>query len=262
MAGEVLRCLPNERIIYFADSAHVPYGERPPSEIQEFALGIIRFLLDHGAKTVVMACNMSSAVALDLARETFPDVPILGVIGPGSRAAVASSDGPIGVLATSGTVRSGAYNKAIQSLSPDIQVLEQACPAFVPLVESGQADTEDAEVAVRGCVEPLLLGGVKSLVLGCTHYPFLRHVIARTAPGVRIIDPAEETVRELHNILRDRNTLASSSQPADHIFCASGDTEGFARLGGRFLGLEIEHVKHAKWGVDLFTEKCRVESAK
>lgn len=262
VAGEVLRRLPNERIVYFADSAHVPYGERPPVEIQEFAVGIIRFLLGHGAKTIVMACNMSSAVALDLAKATFPGVPILGMIDPGSRAAVAEMDGPIGVLATSGTVKSGAYERTIRRLCPDAEVYQQACPAFVPIVESGRVDTEEAEVAVRSCVEPLLLGGVKSIVLGCTHYPFLRQVIERVAPNVRIIDPAEETVRELQNILEDKDALAGQNPSDDHLFCASGDTDGFAKLGSRFLGREISHVKHARWGVDLHLETSRVESAK
>jgi len=251
VAGELLRQLPNESIIYFADTAHVPYGERPLAEIEEFALGITQFLIEQGAKAVVMACNMSSAAALSSARETFPDIPILGVIGPGSRAAVGSGAKSIGVLATTGTVKSGAYSRIIKELNPDCEVLEQPCPPFVPLVEAGLAESEEAEVAVRSCVEPLLANGIQAVVLGCTHYPFLRPAIARTAPNVQIIDPAEETVRELHNILEERGITAHNDEAAEHIFYASGDMDGFARLGSSFLGKDINHVRHAQWGVDL-----------
>lgn len=251
VAGELLRQLPNESIIYFADTAHVPYGERPLAEIEEFALGITQFLIEQGAKAVVMACNMSSAAALSSARETFPDIPILGVIGPGSRAAVGSGAKSIGVLATTGTVKSGAYSRIIKELNPDCEVLEQPCPPFVPLVEAGLAESEEAEVAVRSCVEPLLANGIQAVVLGCTHYPFLRPAIARTAPNVQIIDPAEETVRELHNILEERGITAHNEEAAEHIFYASGDMDGFARLGSSFLGKDINHVRHAQWGVDL-----------
>ncbi|HPP76543.1 MAG TPA: glutamate racemase [Armatimonadota bacterium] len=251
VAGELLRQLPNESIIYFADTAHVPYGERPLAEIEEFALGITQFLIEQGAKAVVMACNMSSAAALSSARETFPDIPILGVIGPGSRAAVGSGAKSIGVLATTGTVKSGAYSRIIKELNPDCEVLEQPCPPFVPLVEAGLAESEEAEVAVRSCVEPLLANGIQAVVLGCTHYPFLRPAIGRTAPNVQIIDPAEETVRELHNILEERGITAHNDEAAEHIFYASGDMDGFARLGSSFLGKDINHVRHAQWGVDL-----------
>jgi len=251
VAGELLRQLPNESIIYFADTAHVPYGERPLAEIEEFALGITQFLIEQGAKAVVMACNMSSAAALSSAKETFPDIPILGVIGPGSRAAVGSGAKSIGVLATTGTVKSGAYSRIIKELNPDCEILEQPCPPFVPLVEAGLAESEEAEVAVRSCVEPLLANGIQAVVLGCTHYPFLRPAIARTAPNVQIIDPAEETVRELHNILEERGITAHNDEAAEHIFYASGDMDGFARLGSSFLGKDINHVRHAQWGVDL-----------
>lgn len=251
VAGEVLRQLPEEKIVYFADTAHVPYGERPLTEIQEFALGITRFLIDRGAKTVVMACNMSSAVALDLARNAFPDTPILGMIEPGSRAAVAVGGRTIGVLATTGTVKSGAYSRTVSRINPLAEVYEQACPVFVPLVEGGRADTEEAEVAVRGYVEPLLSNGVKTLVLGCTHYPFLRSTIARVAPGARIIDPAEETVRELQNILAKHGILAGANEPGEHVFFTSGENANFARLGSAFLGRQIERVERAEWDVAL-----------
>ncbi len=251
VAGELMRRLPNEKIVYFADSAHVPYGERPLHEIEEFALGITQFLLGCGAKVVIMACNMSSAVALDAARAAFPQVPILGMIEPGSRAAVSNGGSVVGVLATTGTVKSGAYSRTILALDPRIKVIEQPCPAFVPLVESGMTDSEEAEIAARSCVGPLISGGADTLVLGCTHYPFLRPMIERAAPEATIVDPAEETVRALAKILKDTSAEASENKPGEHRFFTSGDAEGFARLGSRLLGREIPRVEHAQWGRDL-----------
>ena len=251
VAGEVLRRLPDERIVYFADSAHVPYGERPLHEIEEFALGITQFLIDRGSKVVVMACNMSSAVALEAARDAFPDTPILGVIEPGSRAAVATGGRTVGILATTGTVKSGAYSRTILTLDPRVKVYEQPCPAFVPIVESGMTESEEAEIAARTCVEPLVMAGAETLVLGCTHYPFLRSAIARAAGNATIIDPAEETVTALYNILKERGIETDDSAPGEHRFFTSGDADGFARLGSRFLGREIGLVENARWGIDL-----------
>lgn len=251
VARQIMRLLPNETIIYFADTAHVPYGERRLAQIEEFALGITRFLVGQGAKAIVMACNMSSAVALEPAREAYAGIPILGVIEPGSRAAVATGCRAIGVLATTGTVGSRAYTRAIQRLDPQVQVWEQACPAFVPLVEAGLADTEEADVAVRECVEPLVALGAQALILGCTHYPFLGRAISRAARDAHVIDPAEETVRQLQKLLAERRTLAGPETPREHRFFASGETEVFSRLGGSFLGREISRVERAAWGRDV-----------
>lgn len=244
VAARILRRLPQERIIYFADTAHVPYGERPLGEIEEFALGIVGFLIGKGAKAVVMACNMSSAVALDAARHMYPDIPILGVIEPGAKAAVSVASGaPIGILATTGTIKSEAYVRAIARLNGSIKVIGQACPKFVPLVESGLTDSEDAEAAARTYVRPLLAGGCGTIVLGCTHYPFLRAPIQSAAGAdVTIVDPAEETVRALENTILERRAL-SDRLDCPHEFYASGDASGFAALGSAFLGQEIESVE-------------------
>lgn len=252
VAARILQILPNERIIYFADNAHVPYGERPLEEIQEFAVGITGFLINKGAKIVVMACNMSSAVALNTAREHYPDTPIIGVIEPGAKAAVGVSTGkPVGVLATTGTVKSGAYERAITQLDSSARVFQQACPKFVPLVESGNADSEEAEAVARTYITPLLSEGCKTIILGCTHYPFLRKAIEAAAGyGVTIVDPAEETALALKNILQERSML-SSRLDASHAFYTSGDTDGFAAIGSAFLGRPIDKVYQAVWGVDL-----------
>ena len=268
VAARVMRILPRERIIYFADTAHVPYGERPLAEINGFALDITRFLIEEGAKAIVMACNMSSAIALDEACTRWPDIGILGVIEPGARAAVEVANGrPIGVLATTGTVKSEAYVRAIEreggrgsrrarpdrrsrdpgpgSEIPDQQgvaVVQQPCPRFVPLVESGLADSEEAEAAAVDYLAPLRRAGCGTIILGCTHYPFLRRAIESAAgPEVTIVDPAEETAHALAKTLYERG-LESEALDAPHVFYASGDTCGFAELGSRFLGTPIEEV--------------------
>ncbi len=259
VAAELVKLLPNERIIYFADNAHVPYGERPLDEIRHFALQITQFLADRGAKAVVMACNMSSAMALEPAREAHPDLPILGVINPGAKAAVDISDGgPIGVLATTGTVNSKAYVHAIARFDPDARVIQQACPRLVPLVEQGRAESEEAEAAVRGYVAPLLDKGCKTIILGCTHYPFLGDQI-RSAAGsdVAVVDPAEETVRTLKNILLERG-MQGDRLTTPHAFYTSGGTPEFAALGSAFLGRPIDSVTTVTWGIDLsgFSAAC------
>lgn len=238
-----MRVLPRESIIYFADTAHVPYGDRPLHEIRSFALGITRFLVDRGVKAVVMACNMSSAVALDAARELWPELPVLGVIEPGARAAVRVCEGrPIGVLATAGTVKSEAYVKAIARIDSSIPVFQQACPRFVPLVESGLAESEEAEAAARDYVAPLLRAGCGTVILGCTHYPYLRRAIELAAgPGVAIVDPAEETARELASVL-DRHGILSDGCSASYEFYTSGDTTSLEQVGSRFLGMDIDRV--------------------
>lgn len=248
VAAHILKKLPNEQIVYFADTAHVPYGERPLEQIQEFALDIIGFLTAKGAKAVVMACNMSSAAALDASRLAFPHIPIIGVIDPGAKAAVAVSNGnPIGVLATTGTIKSGAYARAAKRYDPTSEVFGQACPKFVPLVESGLTETEEAEAAACTYVAPLLADGCRTIVLGCTHYPFLRAQIQSAAgAGVTIVDPAEETVSTLENTLLERG-MTSEKLGAAHEFYVSGDPSGFATLGSAFLGREIHNAQHIEW---------------
>ena len=251
VAAEVIKQLPNESITCFADNAHGPYGERPLDEICHFALQITQFLLDRGAKAVVMACNMSSAVALEPAREANPDIPILGMIDPGAKAAVDVSDGgAIGVLATTGTVSSKAYVHAVARFDPSARVIQQACPRLVPLVEEGKAESEEAESAVRGCVAPLLAEDCTTIILGCTHYPFLRDQIQSAAGDhVTVVDPAEETVRVLKKILLERGA-ASDQLISPHAFYTSGETAEFTALGGAFLGTRIDSVTTVTWGVD------------
>ncbi len=249
----VLEKLPNESALYLGDQIHVPYGERTADEIRAFALGITDFLIRGGAKMVIMACNMSSAVALETAVERFPRIPIIGVIEAGARAALHTAHGgTIGVLATTGTVNSGAYTNILTSLTPDVRVIQQACPRFVTIVESDMCDTAEADDAVREYVEPLLSAGCRTIVLGCTHYPFLMRAIrAAVGPDVTIIDPAEETAIEAANILFDAGMLNSPHAEPAHACFTTGSPSQFADLGGRLIGRPMGEVQKTTWGIEL-----------
>ena len=253
VAKKVLDRLPRESIAYAGDEINIPYGERSAQEIRSLALGITEFLIGRKAKLVIMACNMSSATALSAAQEAFPDVPVIGVIEAGVRAAVRAATGaPIGVLATTGTVKTGAYARLISCFLPETPVYEQACPKFVSLVEAGAWDTPKAEDAVREYASPLLDAGCRTLILGCTHYPFLADTIRRAAgPGVALIDPAEETAVEAANILFDAGVLNPPHVEPVHSYFTSARPDKFAELGSRFMGRTIRGVEQITWGLDL-----------
>ncbi|MHB0912704.1 MAG: glutamate racemase [Armatimonadota bacterium] len=252
VAKKIIQKLPNENIVYFGDEAHIPYGERPAEEIESFALGICEFLISRGAKLIVMACNMSSAVALGPARRLFPEVPIIGTIEAGARAALRIANGCIGVLATTGTVKTRAYTEAIESLAPSVTVHEQACPRFVPLVESGCWETPDADAAVREYVSPLVAAGCDTLILGCTHYPYLANAIRRAAgPTVAVIDPAEETANQASNILFEAGITIPANVEPSYEFYTSAQPDRFAELGGIFLDAKIEKIGQITWGMEL-----------
>lgn len=255
----VLEKLPHESTAYLGDQIHVPYGERPASEICSFAVGITDFLVRQNAKMAIMACNMSSAVALDTAMERFPDIPIIGVIEAGARAAACSAHGgAIGVLATSGTVKARAYTRILQTLLPELVVCEQACPKFVPIVESGMCDTAEADEVAREYVTPLLAAGCRTLILGCTHYPFLMCAIRKAAgPDVTIIDPAEETAVQAANILFDAGLLSPPHAEPVHAYFTTGCPDHFAELGSRFLGKPVNEVQKSTWGLELREIECQ-----
>ena len=222
----VARCirklLPDASLLYFADTAHVPYGDRTPHEVQHFALNISEFLLAQGAQMLVFACNTSSAYALDLAQEKF-DVPVVGMIEPGARAALRVwKSGPIGVLATQATVDSNVYPLTLEKLRPGTACLQIACPEFVPLVENEQNESPAARLAVRRYLQPLREAGAKTVVLGCTHYPLLLPLLQEEAPEVCFVDPAEAVACEVAQIVGER---AANREPND-VFYVSGVSEG------------------------------------
>ena len=241
--------LPHERIVYVADQAHVPYGGRELSEVCGFACGISEALLRIGCKAIVMACNISSATGLKHVQAEHPHVPVLGVIAPGASEAVQhTSNGRIGVLATVGTVQTNAYTRTLRALNPDLMVVEIACPRFVPLIEAEQENTPDALDAAHTYLAPLLAAGVDTVVLGCTHYPFLMSVLRQAAPAVRFVDPALATCHALQTLLEARSLSAPSSTPR-HLLTTTGDPAAYARQLTRFLpdAAQTADIGAASW---------------
>jgi glutamate racemase len=237
VARAIYERLPQESTIYFGDTARVPYGPKSPDTVKRYSLEILHWLLDQGVKAVVIACNTSTAHALRTLQEATP-VPVLGVIKPGARAAVAAGDsGPIGVIGTAGTIASGAYNRAIQALAPGIQVVQRACPLFVPFVEEGWFDHPAAELVAAEYLGELRQACVRALVLGCTHYPLLKPLLQRVmGPEVRLIDSGQATAAALESILQDKSLQAPAGTAVYHRFVVSDDEARFRQVGARFIG--------------------------
>ena len=247
--AEIRDRLPYEHTAYFGDTARVPYGVRDPAEVREFAFEIINYLTDLDVKLVVVACNTASAVALEAAQAEF-DVPVVGVIEPGARAAAVDTiNRRVGVLATQVTVDSGAYMRAVHNLDAGIEVHEQACPEFVPLIENGVVDGPELERVARGYLDLLMRRHVDAVILGCTHYPLISAAINRIlGPEVRLISSAGQTALEVGRILSRRGYLRRPRDADDlgtSTYVCSADPAEFAALGGRFLGEEIEAVASA-----------------
>jgi glutamate racemase len=259
VAKRLLEKLPHESMVFVGDEIHIPYGERTPQQIKGLALGICEFLVGQDAKLIIMACNMSSATALSASRDIFPEIPIIGVIEAGVRALLNTAEkGPVGVLATTGTVKTGAYSSTVRRWIPNAEVYEQACPSFVPLVEEGKWNTPEAEAVAAEYVKPLIERGCRTLILGCTHYPYLSDTIRKVAgEDVLLIDPAEETVLEASNILREMGGLNPPRLEPVHTYYTSADTHRFAALGSNFLGKKIHDVERLAWGVDLRIRECQ-----
>jgi len=242
VARSVLDLLPSEPLVYVGDTARSPYGPRPLEEIRGFAREITADLLARDVKVLVVACNSVEVAAIeDLTAEA--GVPVLGVIEPGVRAAArATRSRTIGVIGTEATVASDAYPKAAKEVG--LEVLQAACPAFVPAVERGDTTSEELHAAAEGYLAPLRDADVDTLILGCTHYPLLSGLLHMVmGPEVALISSAEETARDVYRTLVERDLLAREGAGPEHVFLSSGDPEAFVALGTRFLGPEIERAQ-------------------
>ena len=249
VARALIDLLPAEDLVYFGDTARYPYGPRPLDEVREFALQITRLLIErHDVKMVVVACNTAAAAALELLRFEF-DVPVVSVIEPGVRSLVrATRSGKVGVIGTVGTIGSGAYQRAVRSTRAEVELSCAACPGFVEFVERGETDTEQVHVLAERLLAPLVHAEVDTLLLGCTHYPFLARTIGDVmGRDVVLVDSADETAFEVRSILAETGLGRRSAAKGAHRFVSSGDVETFRQLGRRLLGPELDHVERRSW---------------
>jgi glutamate racemase len=240
---ELIHQLPDESIIYFGDTARVPYGPKSPDTVLRYSREITGWLGEQGVKAIVVACNTATAHALPALRQELA-IPVVGVVEPGARAAVQASESrSIGVIGTMGTINSGAYERAIRALDPEATITTKACPLFVPFVEEGWLDHEATRLVAEEYLSPMAQANVDALVLGCTHYPLLKPLIGKVlGRKVRLIDSAEQTAAETRRVLEARELVAQGSAPR-YRFVASDAPEQFLRLGQRFLGDAIERVE-------------------
>lgn len=242
VARELMWRLPAESLLYYGDTAHVPYGDRTAAELTDYGVAIAEYLAQQGCKLIVVACNTISALALDAVRAAV-DVPVLGMITGGAKAAADEANGGvIGVLATAATVRSGAYPAAIAALKPAARVAQVACPRFVPLVEGGRCGFPDSLEAVCDYVGQLPVLDLDVLVLGCTHYAFLASAIRmKLEERTYLVDPALETAKAVERTLADADLLADG--PPTHRLLASGSGDSLTRVNQTFFGGRLPVVE-------------------
>ncbi|HMG06654.1 MAG TPA: glutamate racemase [Chthoniobacterales bacterium] len=236
--------LPNESIFYLGDTARVPYGGKSASTVQRYSLEIAAMLLEENAKTVVVACNTASAVALSQLTESVP-VTVTGVIRPGAEAAVAATrSGHVGVIGTRATIKSGAYERTLRSLDSKIHVSARACPLLVPLIEEGWLESPITDQIIMQYVEPLLGEGIDTLVLGCTHYPLLRNAIARLlGDKITLVDSAQNCANAVRDLLVRENLRAPETSTGTLQVALTDPPDSFLRVAREALQLDVGEVQ-------------------
>ncbi len=240
---EIMRQLPSEDVVYFGDTARVPYGTKSQESIVRFSKENVAILLKHKVKMVVVACNTASSLALSSLRDTF-SVPIIGVIKPGAQKAVQiTRNKRIGIIATSATIQSEEYTHEIKRLSPTVMVNAQACPLFVPLVEEGWFDTKVTETVAQEYLGKMKKTKIDTLILGCTHYPLLKPVLKKImGKDVVLVDSAQEVALEVKQLLEvtQKNRIANKKSPP--VFLVSDEPKHFSQMAKKFLGFSISNV--------------------
>lgn len=246
VAREIMRQLPNENIVYFGDTARVPYGSKSKDNIIRYSRQIINFLKTKNVKAIVIACNTASALALDVVREEI-DIPIIGVVEPGARAALeVTQTKKIGVIGTEATIRSAMYEKIIQGHDSEATVIGKACPLFVPLVEEGFAKHKVTEEIIDYYLASLLETDIDSLILGCTHYPLLRSRIREyVGDRITLVNPAYETAMDLKKLLENSNmeNTGEGQEHASYSFYVSDAADKFKQFANSILPYDIETTK-------------------
>ena len=247
VAREIMKLIPNERIVYFGDTARVPYGSKSKDTVTRYSRQIIRFLQTENVKAIVIACNTASAFAIDAMQQEF-DIPIIGVVKPGARVAAATTaNGRIGLIGTEGTIRSEMYAKFIKEINPQVEVIGKACPLFVPVVEEGLLDDEITNLVAQRYLLELKKENIDTLIMGCTHYPLLSEVIGRImGESVALVNPAYETAKELNKVLI-RENLANvcevDSPSSMYRFYVSDAAEKFKAFANSILPFDITMTK-------------------
>ena len=247
VAREIMRQIPNERIIYFGDTARVPYGNKSKETVTRFSRQIVRFLESHQVKTIVVACNTASAYALSTLEKEI-DIPIIGVVKPGARAAAGTTkNGKIGVIATEATISSHIYGEYIKELNPHVQIWGKACPLFVPLVEEGLLQDPVTDEIARRYLTELIDLDIDTLILGCTHYPLIRSTIGKImGDKVNLVNPAYETARELKEMLKEKNLLQDEAPGLgsnQYQFYVSDTTDKFIRFANSIIKYGVLSAK-------------------
>jgi glutamate racemase len=244
VAKEIMRQLPKEEIVYIGDSARCPYGPRTPKEVRQFTWEMIDRLLEENMKMLVVACNTATAVVLEEVKGEL-SIPVVGVVHPGAISALkVTKRDHVAIIGTIGTIRSQAYEKALKAINSKVEVESLACPTFVPLVERGVFEGEEAERIVDEALSPLDSLHFDTLILGCTHYPLLKEVIGnRVGEGIQLIASGDETAREVSSLLYHKNLLYTKDRKPVHRFFTTGDATSFKRLADKWLEINVEHVE-------------------
>lgn len=244
VAREIMRQLPGESLIYFGDTARVPYGSKSQKTVCKYSRQIVKFLLSQKVKAIVIACNTASALA-KAEIQKMVDVPVVDVVEPGARmAAESTKNDTIGIIGTESTIKSGIYERYLHRLNPEITVVSKACPLFVPLVEEGLLEDRITEDIVGRYLHEMKEYQIGSLVLGCTHYPLLRGVIGREmGKDVRLVNPAYETAKSLKNLLKEQELLAPPGSLAQHQYFVSDGAERFMSFADTVLPCHVENAQ-------------------
>ncbi len=252
VAKSIMDKLPNERIIYFGDLVHLPYGNKSAKAIKEFSIENTKFLLSKKVKMIVVACNSASSIALDDIKN-HTNIPVIGVVNPGAETAVCNSEKfKIGVIGTTRTISSGAYEKAILKLKPGAKIFQQPTPLLVPLIEENWLDKQATRLVIREYMDYFKNGkSIDALVLGCTHYPLIKKVIEQEISGVKVIDSANATASKVYEILNNNGLIADKNNKVVHEYYVNDITKGFKQLAYRIIGKEINIINISEFGDEL-----------
>lgn len=239
---EINKLLPKENLIYLGDTARVPYGIRSPETVIKYSLQCAEFLYKNGIKLLVVACNTSSSISLDVLRKNF-NIPVLGVIEPGAKTALrVTKNKKIGVIGTEATIQSNAYSVKIKNINPDATVISKSCPLFVPIVEEGIIEGNIADLIIERYLKEIKESGIDTLILGCTHYPLLKSAIKKYLNNINLVDSAEAIAKDVEELLREKKLLNNQKSNATKLFHVTDSPDRFKKIGEIFLNFEIDNI--------------------